>query len=411
MATHQNSHIAPHAENRTILCVDDEDGILKFYEEWLGFRAVVDINTQYGGLSKRRMDKVRIVDEVETLRASGLGSGTYNLITARSGQEAVELATALHARGEQIAVGFFDMKMPGGMDGLATIRAIKSLMPEMLVAVVTAYNDYPVATIGNLFTNQDEWVYFNKPFTHNELIQTVRHLVYGWNMRRERERVLSTLEDTNKRLINTMVQMLEARDPYTHGHSHRTAIFGKLIGQKLGMSPTECVHLEQCCLLHDIGKMGIRDEVLLKKGKLTRTEFDHIKTHAVQGAKFLTDSGLNLLAPVVRHHHERVDGSGYPDRLAGNEIELAARILAVADTFDALTSTRPYRTGKGLEDARNVLLEGQGCQHDKEVSEAFIQLLDHDLHLIYPHIAPVAVSNLAIKDPGVCPFCSQDHHS
>jgi len=390
--------------NKTILCVDDEDGILDFYRQWLT-QGTTDDPMSSLTLRRNRRKAGANDEQMSGNSVFGFMPGQYNLITARSGEEALEKIRQLKSRGESIAVGFFDMKMPGGMDGFETIKAAKEVDPQMLVAVVTAYHDRALSSIASVFSSQDEWIYFNKPFTHNELVQATNHLVYGWNIRRERERAFQAIELTNQKLISTIVKMLDVRDPYTAGHSHRTASFGRMIGQRLGMNQLECDRLYLACLLHDIGKVGVDDAVLRKPDKLNRDEFEHIKRHSILGSEILISAGLDDLSSLVRHHHERLDGKGYPDQLVGTAIPLGARILAVADTFDALTSTRSYREARGIMAARSVLVDIQGTQHDTSISEAFVAVLDEQPQLIVANIAPEAIRSAHITDPAVCPLC------
>ncbi|MFM7201623.1 MAG: HD-GYP domain-containing protein [Myxococcota bacterium] len=389
-----------------VLCVDDEQGILDMYAETLGGGSYSEsTTTPYPLSSRRRRAGAQLLQEHPDRQR-------YQVVLARSDEEAIEKVQALRARHQHISVGFFDMKMPGGIDGYETIQRIKALDPRMLVAVVTAYNDHPIMKIASLFHHQDEWIYLNKPFTHQELLQTANHLTYGWTIRWEREQTLSRLKEANQLLqeanvaiVMATVRMLEMRDTYTAGHSHRTAEFGKLIAQRLGWSQADCDQLYLGCLLHDIGKIGINDSILRKPDRLNPHEYEEMKQHSVLGAKFLVDSRLPALAPLVRHHHERMDGNGYPDRLSGADIPLGSRILAVADTFDALTSTRSYRQARGMFAARDILIDCQRTQHDVEVSVAFVSIINEAPELVMTRMSPEAISMASIKDPGVCPFC------
>jgi putative nucleotidyltransferase with HDIG domain len=169
---------------------------------------------------------------------------------------------------------------------------------------------------------------------------------------------------------------LDARDPYTAGHSKRVAEFSVLIAKQCNWSSKDIDLLNKSALLHDIGKIGIRDDVLLKEGKLTNEEFDQIKRHPVIGEEIvkgvqLTEELLPIL-PGIKHHHERLDGCGYPDRLKGDEIPVFGRLIAVADAFDAMTSDRPYRKGMPIEKAFSILEEGKGTQWDPEFVDAFL---------------------------------------
>lgn len=181
----------------------------------------------------------------------------------------------------------------------------------------------------------------------------------------ERESLISDV-------IHTLVGVIEAKDAYTCGHSDRVALIARRLGEELGLSPEDSRNLFLSGLLHDIGKVGISDEVLLKPGKLTDAEFAEIKKHPEIGARLLQRlKPFEKLVPGVLHHHEAIDGTGYPHALRGEEIPLMARILAVADAFDAMTSDRPYRPGMPVEKAEAVLQEGADKQWDARVVAAY----------------------------------------
>lgn len=187
-------------------------------------------------------------------------------------------------------------------------------------------------------------------------------------------------ESTNKQLLESFMTSLsttlDARDPYTSGHSSRVAKFSLEIGHDLGLNKDDLELLYQTALLHDIGKIGVPDYVLLKEGKLTEEEFAHIKAHPEIGENILRQvkpaSKVVGMLPGIRHHHERIDGKGYPDGLKDMQIPLFGRIIAVADSFDAMTSDRPYRKGMGKEKALNIMLDGKGTQWDSEIVDIFI---------------------------------------
>lgn len=173
-------------------------------------------------------------------------------------------------------------------------------------------------------------------------------------------------------VVRAMSSSIDAKDPYTCGHSDRVARLAVLLARRLGCSDKDLETIYLSGLLHDIGKIGIDDHVLRKAGKLTQAEYEHIKMHAEIGYRILKDlKQLDQVLPVVRHHHESWDGSGYPFGLAGEEIPFFARIVAVADACDAMSSDRPYR--KGMDDERldTILREGAGSQWDPRIVEAF----------------------------------------
>ncbi|WP_440115863.1 HD-GYP domain-containing protein [Paenibacillus sp. QZ-Y1] len=202
-------------------------------------------------------------------------------------------------------------------------------------------------------------------------------LISGFNMMNNR---LEMRQERNRQLLQSYFSMLaaalDARDKYTAGHSMRVAEYSLMIGKLSGMTEEQADLLYKSALLHDIGKIGIPDEVLLKDGKLSDEEFAVIRTHPVLGESILLqiepiDAMADFL-PGVRSHHERYDGKGYPDGMAGEEIPLFGRIIAVADAFDAMTSDRTYRTGMSHEKALAILEEGKGTQWDPYFAGLFI---------------------------------------
>ncbi|MGD6879400.1 HD-GYP domain-containing protein [Bacillus infantis] len=193
---------------------------------------------------------------------------------------------------------------------------------------------------------------------------------------------LKQRDETNRQLLESFMTVLsaalDARDPYTSGHSMRVASFSRDIGKRLGLHDEELMQLYQTALLHDIGKIGVPDGVLQKEGKLTDEEFEYIKAHPVIGETILKQvqpaGEVASLLPGIRSHHERIDGQGYPDGLQGEEIPYFGRIIAVADSYDAMTSDRPYRKGMPPEKALHILESGKGTQWDPQVADAFIEL-------------------------------------
>jgi putative nucleotidyltransferase with HDIG domain len=191
-------------------------------------------------------------------------------------------------------------------------------------------------------------------------------------------------------VVRALTSSIDAKDPYTCGHSDRVARVAVALADQLGLSvkAQETIYLSG--LLHDIGKIGIDDQVLRKPGKLTTAEYEHIKMHAEIGYRILKDlKQLDQVLPVVRHHHEAWDGSGYPFGLAGEAIPLFARIVAVADSFDAMSSDRPYRKGMDDEKLDAIMKAGAGKQWDADVVEAYFSIRDQLRHIAHDeHAAP-----------------------
>jgi len=183
------------------------------------------------------------------------------------------------------------------------------------------------------------------------------------------------IRQLNEELFLTLAQVIEARDPYVSGHSARVAEYAVRIAAELGLSPARVENVRQAALLHDIGKIGLSEEILGKAGRLTAEEREHVRTHAALGAQFLeTCQGLRHLAPMVRHHHERWDGTGYPNGLRGEENSLEARILALCDAVEAMASDRPYRWALRPDRIIAEIGNGAGKQFDPLLSETFIRL-------------------------------------
>ncbi|MEH7097286.1 HD-GYP domain-containing protein [Neobacillus vireti] len=174
-------------------------------------------------------------------------------------------------------------------------------------------------------------------------------------------------------IVKGVIATLELKDPYTRGHSERVAYYALILAKEIiKFTKKEEKSFYNACLLHDIGKVHIPDTILMKPGKLTTEEFEIIKTHPVVGANAVNDvDGIRDCISIIRSHHERWDGKGYPDQLKGEEIPLLARVTAVADAFDAMTSSRSYRAAMSNEEAYNRIIEGQGSQFDPKIVEEF----------------------------------------
>lgn len=248
------------------------------------------------------------------------------------------------------------------------------LMPIQLFyeKMAEVKNGYLRSGVSDLFSDE-----------FSRLVSGFNHMLRGLKIQAERNNQL--LES----YFSTLAAALDARDPYTAGHSERVAEYAVRIGTLANLPEGEIQDLRKSALLHDIGKIGIKDAVLLKEGKLTDEEWKQIKQHPVLGEAILKQiepvDAMASFLPGVRSHHERYDGAGYPDGLAGEEIPLFGRIIAVADAFDAMTSDRPYRKGMDEEKAIAILEEGGGTQWDPYFSRLFTEdyrrLMDADVHM------------------------------
>jgi putative two-component system response regulator len=239
-----------------------------------------------------------------------------------------------------------DVQLPG-LDGFEICRRVKQipetrLIPVVMVTGLQARDD----RIAGINAGADDFLV--KPFDVGELQARVRSLL---RLKRYTDEL-----DSAEAVILSLALTVEARDPYTEGHCQRLAHYATALGQALSLADYDLAGLYRGAYLHDVGKIGIPDAVLQKPGKLTDDEFDLMKQHTVIGERLCGD--LRLLRPVrsiVRHHHERLDGSGYPDGLQGDEIPLLAQIVGIVDVYDALTSARSYRSALSPEDALEEL--------------------------------------------------------
>jgi len=213
------------------------------------------------------------------------------------------------------------------------------------------------------------------------------------------EELNKTYAELKKTYIDTIEALrltVDAKDEYTCGHSDRVSFYSRRTGQGFGLSQNEIDLLTTAGIFHDIGKIGTADDILKKSNKLTREEYDVIKQHPLKGAHIL--SALSMfrdVVPIVKYHHEWIDGSGYPEGLMGNEIPFLARILTVADAFDAMTSNRRYRTKLDMKHAKEQLINGAGTQFDSEVVDMFIKVIIDGADNIIPQIEPTYTLLLA----------------
>lgn len=213
----------------------------------------------------------------------------------------------------------------------------------------------------------------------NILYTTSRTLIKQNSELSEQKTELETsykkLNDSYKNTVSALSNAVDARDPYTAGHSERVTKISMLLGTTLDLPEKELADLEYAALFHDIGKIGIPDYILHKTGKLTDEEFEIIKKHPEMGVNIL--KSIDFLAeslPIIKHHHEKFRGKGYPDNINGEDIPLGARIIAIADTYDAMTTDRPYRQGLSHETAVEEILRNKGLQFDDKLVDAFMEI-------------------------------------
>jgi len=195
------------------------------------------------------------------------------------------------------------------------------------------------------------------------------------------------LEESYVSMVKVVAAAIDARDPYTHGHSVRVAQLSLLIARELGFNEEKCADLEKACLFHDIGKIKIPDAILRKTSKLSPSEYEEIKQHTDYGADILKKApSLHKYIPSVRHHHEWFNGQGYPDRLAGEEIPLFAAIISIADAYDAMTSERPYRKALSRDEALREVRNSSGTQFNPQLIDLFMSFMENSNHSVFHQV-------------------------
>lgn len=323
-----------------------------------------------------------IVDDDPSLRAvlrRLMRAEGFECLEAASGRDALDVLAS-----QPVPLVLSDFHMPE-LDGAALLDTVKARWPGTAVVIITASADVNLAV---RCLDAGALDYLTKPFSTEELHARVlqalekRRLLLDNAAYRTRleERVAQQArqyEELFLASLQSLADALEVKDSYTWGHSTRVSQYAMAIARELQMEKAQLEQLELDSRLHDIGKIGVRESVLNKEGPLTAEEYAHVMEHPVIGWRLLAPllRDMPVALAVVRSHHERFDGHGTPDRLAGRDIPLAARITAVADSFDAMTSGRPYRAGMPVVDALAELRRCAGAQFDPRCVEAFERAL------------------------------------
>ena len=283
-----------------------------------------------------------------------------------------------------------DIRMPN-LDGLELLKRIKANYPLTEVIIITGVFEL---RSGIEAMRNGAYDYVTKPFAIENVAFAIERALhkrdleiqnrhYQENLEQEVELRTIELLESNQRIqqlfvsmLKTLANTLEAKDHYTRGHSDRVASHAVLVADQLQLTAVDISQLELAGLLHDIGKIGVRESVLHKPGKLTDPEYEHIKGHSELGERILGPiEQFATILDYVRHHHERFDGRGYPDGLIGNDLSLGAKILGVCDAYDAMTSDRPYRSPYSHEHACDEVRRCRGTQFDPTVADVFLQVV------------------------------------
>jgi putative two-component system response regulator len=272
------------------------------------------------------------------LRAQG-----YRVVCAEDGAQALGLVEEL-----RVDLVLMDVLMPG-RSGFSVCREIKSRAETRLIPVVLITGlANPEDRVEGIECGADDFIH--KPLHREELLARVRSLV-------RLKRFTDELESAETVLF-TLARSIEAKDPYTEGHCDRLSRYSVALAERLGLSEDRCIALRRAGIVHDIGKVSVPEHILLKPGPLNEAERRIIETHPVIGERICAPlKSFRAVLPIIRHHHERLNGTGYPDHLQGNEIPMTARILQTVDIYDALTTDRPYRSALSSEHAFSIIRE------------------------------------------------------
>jgi putative nucleotidyltransferase with HDIG domain len=346
-------------------------------------------------------DEVNILKAVQRL----LRPEDMTVLCASTGEEALEILSKTKT---QVVVT--DQRMPE-MSGVDLLSSVRQRHPDIVRMMLTGYTEMNVAV--EAINRGEIYRLITKPWNDDELRATIRQAFEQADLKDEIKRLNHItreqnfkLQDMNRNLedkvrertkqlalkhhelrtayvqtVGALAEAVDAKDSYTRGHSERVGVYASKIAREMSFKKALIERIYIAGLLHDVGKIGVRDSVILKPDKLTPEEYEEIKQHPEIGAKILEPVDfLADIAPCVRHHHEWFDGStrGYPDRLRGDTIPLPSRVILVADTVEAMTSDRPYRKALPLETVVSEINKYSGSQFDPNCADAFLRVLDRE---------------------------------
>ncbi len=323
-------------------------------------------------------DEMGIVDSLSIfLKRSG-----YNFTGVTNPLDAIEKVKTEHF--DLMVLDFIMYPIHGDQ----VVEEIRKFNKDLYILLLTGHKDLapPLETIRRL----DIQGYCEKSDKFDQLLLLIESGIKSIEQMNTIKNINTELSDTYEKLekaymesIETLRYTVEAKDPYTKGHSDRVSAFAVLIGEKLGLTKEEIHTLRIGGLFHDIGKIGVPDSILLKEAKLSDDEYSQIKNHPTIGVHILSNASIFAdILPIVKHHHERYDGKGYPSKLSGTGIPYLARITAVADSFDAMTSKRTYRDALPIETVKDEITKNMGTQFDPEIAMLFLDILNNEYEKI-----------------------------
>ncbi|MCG8651572.1 MAG: HD domain-containing protein [Pirellulales bacterium] len=387
------SHGAP--ENRRVLIVDDNSAIHDDFKKILcSGNDLCELNAQEAALFGEAVPPSATPD--------------FELTSAFQGNDAVAIvAEAMHAE-QPFALAFVDMRMPPGWDGLMTIQHLWEIDPRLHIVICTAYTDYTSGQILQQLGQTDRLLILKKPFEPDEIRLAAVTMTKKWHqaiaaqqktdqLQRQVALKTSDVEQTRDAMLFALAQLAESRDTETGQHLDRMREYSQILARQLASDSPYADQIDQsflddlyrCSPLHDIGKVGVPDAILQKPGRLTPEEYELMKQHVAIGTNTIrqaidrikSKSLLQMAADVVEFHHERFDGTGYLQGLRGEAIPLAARIVSLADVFDAISSKRVYKDAIAPDQTRQIIISQRGKHFDPVIVEAFLQCYDRFLQV------------------------------
>ena len=373
--------------NRRILVIDDKESI---HEDFRQILSEGPANTS-----------------LDAARAAVFGSDNQNVSVdfevdcVFSGHDGLEKLVDAQRQGRPYAMAFVDLRMESDWDGIETIEHLWKVQPQLQIVICTAYSDYSWADITNRLGTTEKLLILKKPFDNIEVRQLAVALTEKWELLNHLDNLVqertTQISDTRDIAMFVLASLAESRDPETGEHLERIRSYSHILAEELRnngcyneqINDKFIEDLYRSSPLHDIGKIGIPDCVLLKPGSLTDEEFEVMKQHSLIGAEALgraignvVSAGfLEMAVDIAQYHHERFDGTGYPEGLKGNQIPLAARIVALADVYDALTSSRVYKPAFRPKIAYVMICQERGRHFDPVIVDAFIARHDDFLQV------------------------------
>jgi len=292
----------------------------------------------------------------------------YSVTKARNAIEALDILKT-----EQFDCILSDHKMPL-MDGVEFLKRVNDIQPKTMRLLVTAYSD--VKILIDAINYAKIYRYIKKPFTPDELLMVVETALETYQLKLDNENLITDLKDLFSGTVKAIIEALDAKDSFTLGRSRRVAFYALKLVNKMALSPAEVSQIELAGLLHDIGMIGVTEDILNKTQKLSDEEFEKIKMHVHYSVKILEDiKQLSDITEIIKYHHEYYNGQGYPYGLKGEEIPLGSRIIAIADAYDSMVSNRAYRSSLSSEEAVRIIEQGAGKQFDPNLVQLFVSIL------------------------------------